>query len=43
MILVDGVWVEVQYTMAGEFKEDESGHLLVSLFIRVGKKGYEKV
>ncbi len=27
MILVDGVWVEVQYTMAGEFKEDESGHL----------------
>jgi transposase-like protein len=27
MILVDGVWVEIQYTMAGEFKEDESGHL----------------
>ena len=27
MILVDGVWVKVQYTMAGEFKEDESGHL----------------
>ena len=27
MILVDGVWVEIQYTMDGEFKEDESGHL----------------
>jgi len=27
MILVDGVWVEVQYTVADEFKEDKSGHL----------------
>lgn len=27
MIIVDGVWVEIQYTMTGEFKEDESGHL----------------
>jgi len=27
MIFVDGVWVEIQYTMDGEFKEDESGHL----------------
>jgi len=27
MIIVDGVWVEIQYTMDGEFKEDESGHL----------------
>jgi transposase-like protein len=27
MILVDGVWVEIQSTIAGEFKEDESGHL----------------
>jgi transposase-like protein len=27
MILVDGVWVEIQYTLADEFKEDQSGHL----------------
>jgi putative transposase len=27
MILVDGVWVEIQYTIADEFKEDQSGHL----------------
>jgi transposase-like protein len=27
MIIVDGVWVEIQYTMDGKFKEDESGHL----------------
>ena len=27
MIIVDGVWVEIQYTMDGDFKEDESGHL----------------
>ena len=27
MILVDGVWVEIQSVIAGEFKEDQSGHV----------------
>jgi transposase-like protein len=27
MIIVDGVWVEIQYTVADKFKEDQSGHL----------------
>ncbi len=27
VILVDGVWVEIQYVVADEFKEDQSGHL----------------
>ena len=27
MILVDGVWVDIQYTIDDEFKEDQSGHI----------------
>jgi putative transposase len=27
MILVDGVWVDIQYVMVDEYKEDQSGHL----------------
>jgi transposase-like protein len=27
MILVDGVWVDIQYTINDEFKEDQSGHI----------------
>ena len=27
VILVDGVWVEIQYVIAGEYKKDQSGHL----------------
>ncbi len=27
VILVDGVWVEIQYVIADEYKEDQSGHL----------------
>jgi transposase-like protein len=27
MILVDGVWVDIQYTIDDEFKEDQSGHM----------------
>jgi putative transposase len=27
MILVDGVWVDIQYVIADEYKEDQSGHL----------------
>lgn len=27
VILVDGVWVEIQYTIADEFKQDQAGHL----------------
>jgi putative transposase len=27
VILVDGVWVDIQYVMADEYKEDQSGHL----------------
>jgi putative transposase len=27
MILVDGVWVEIQYVVPDEFKEDQSGHV----------------
>lgn len=27
IILVDGVWVDVQYVTEGEYKEDQSGHL----------------
>lgn len=26
-ILVDGVWVEIQYVIPGEYKEDQAGHL----------------
>ncbi len=27
IILVDGVWVDIQYVVADEYKEDQSGHL----------------
>ncbi len=27
IILVDGVWVEIEYTLPDQFKEDKSGHL----------------
>ena len=27
MILVDGVWVDIQYTIDDEYKEDQSGHM----------------
>ena len=27
IILVDGVWVDIQYVIADEYKEDQSGHL----------------
>jgi len=27
MILVDGVWVDIQYTIDDQFKEDQSGHI----------------
>jgi putative transposase len=27
VILVDGVWVDIQYVIADEYKEDQSGHL----------------
>jgi hypothetical protein len=27
MILVDGVWVDIQYTIDDKFKEDQSGHI----------------
>ncbi len=27
VILVDGVWVDIQYAIADEYKEDRSGHL----------------
>jgi putative transposase len=27
VILADGVWVDIQYVMADEYKEDQSGHL----------------